>query len=345
MSVNDIPENMRHLAGEISEKDLRRLIEMEKAGKSIPAAAATFTPSPAQTASQDHVAWTEDIELKKLRPVKAEEDEDEATGLQLPSPEDLLVAGEVGVLSVGMVLENSFFQVRGWKRAFNRQPALLRGIELISVALMILMVIGFVAVREVKAYIKSHQGTFLEEALVAPYDLEAQIIPASNSAASSLIPNAIGKYTNNNQAISQTAPSSPTNQCLLAIGYPRDAIGAPNCVRNYGTTGTAYGRYVTKDFRTADFVVARFASTAQAEGTMYDLLHHAREYGRVGNFSIGATGSVSYFYSSVRGWFSFTWSHGPWIFSVSGPNLQYVEDLVTHYQVVETDPLRSSPGA
>jgi hypothetical protein len=300
---------------------------------------------PAQAASQDLIPLAENIELKKLRPVEADQEEEEDDGLRMPTAEDLMVAGEVGVLSVGMVLENSFFQLRGFKRAFNRQPALARGIELITLAALILSVIGFVAVREVKAYIKSHQGTFLAEALVAPYDLETQAVPAPNAAASSLLPSTIGKFRSSNQPISQNFPSSPTHQCLLAIGYPRDAIGAPNCVRNYGTTGTAYSRYATSNYKTADLVVARFASQIQAEGTMFDLLHHAREFGQVGNFSIGATGSVNYFYSSVRGWFSFTWSRGPWIFSVSGPNLQYVEDLITHYQVPQTDPLRTSPGA
>lgn len=368
-----IPEHMKHLVGEISEKDLLRLIEMEQKEapldwsaitqlqkgqaqpNSRPATGSVLRKPADRSASDteneqgfavDYIPRVEDIELKNLRALEETKKEEEADdNFRLPTPEDLVVASEVGVLSVGMVFENSFFQLRGMKRAFTRQPAIVRGLELIAVAAAILVLIGFVVLREVKAYVRSQSGPFLAEALVAPYDLEKREVPAQDVDASLLIPATIGKYQRNSQPITRGYPSSPTNQCLLGLGYEANTIDAPNCNRSYGSTGVAYGRYVTGDWKNADLVIARFSNTTQAEGTMFDLLHHARKFGQVGNFSIGVGGEVSYFYSAVQLWYSFTWSHGPWIFSVSGPSLKYVEEIIEKYNIPQTDPLRPSVGA
>lgn len=336
MSEQTLPDHLKRLNREISEKDLLRLAELERNGR----------PYPTVTAAADQVAdgtpWVDEIEIDRRRPTEAAEVAPE-DGSKLLSSENLVVAGTVGVFTVGMILESYYRQFCRLKRAYQRQSVLMRGLESVALALAILAVIGYGVAREAKAYIEARQGPFLQDALVAPYNLDER--PVSNATQSqALIPALIGSYLRTDQPITRSYPSSPTNQCLLGLEYDRDIIDPPTCVRRYGALNVAAGHYLN-EWKAVDLAVARFPNDLSAEATMFDLLHHARNFGQVGNYAIGTGSSVDYFYSSVRGWFSFTWSQGPWIFSVSGPKLSYIEAVIEHYVVPQSDPVNPGPGA
>jgi len=162
---------------------------------------------------------------------------------------------------------------------------------------------------------------------VPPHDLNLRPVPSTSAHAQTLMPATLGQFQRTNRPITTDSPSSPTNQCLVGLGYARDVIHPPYCARTYGPTSVAAAKYQS-GYQTVDLAIARFPDESQAGRTMEELLAHARAYGRVGNFVVGGIGEVDFFYSSVRGWVSLTWSHGPWVYSISAAKFDNLEAMV-----------------
>jgi len=358
-------DDLRRLADQISLKDLERIAKMEQAqrearqGKTPLSAEASGAdtsdladlrraamgsdgegllrldglqgltkPAGRRIAVVNQATWVQARELEKLRKltdVPAEEEEEEKR--RRITPRDVWKSIYAGVLGIALYPERAYRATKKAWHDFTQLPGVVRGVMLIAFALVLLTGATYTVGIVVKSYLRAHQGPFLEEALVPPHDLNLRPIPSAHVEAQSLLPATLGQYQRTTLPITTDSPSSPTNQCLLGLGYARDVVNPPYCRRTYGATSLAAAKY-RYGYLSADVAIARFPDDSQAGRTMEELLAHARAYGRVGNFVIGGLGEVDFFYSSVRGWVSLTWSHGPWVYSISTMKFDNLEDLV-----------------
>jgi hypothetical protein len=355
-------DDLKRLADQISLKDLERLAKMEQAQREAhqgekPASAGTADSTGtsdlgdlrrlaveaendeqlyleelrglAKKAARANIVvnqatWVQTRELEKLR--KLTEDEEEEPRRRI-TPKVVWNSFYATLLGIALYPERAYNGVKKARRDFAQLPGMVRGVMLIAFALVLLTGATYTVGTVVRANIRAHQGPFLEDALVPPHDLNLRPVPSASTDARALLSATLGQYQLTNRPITTDSPSSPTNQCLLGLGYARDVINPPYCKRTYGPTSVAAAKY-QYGYQTADLAIARFPDEPQASRTMEELLAHARAYGRVGNFVVGGVGEVDFFYSSVRGWVSLTWSHGPWVYSISATKFDNLEDLV-----------------
>lgn len=332
MVANLSEDRLDILADQISPADLKRLAEAEKSSPTIlraPAPTRTFEPAPPSTPAVSlDSKWTTDDDETGLRAMLLDDtaEEHDRTGRtvrwwDIPGLIQLLV------LSLAMMVERVYRRGSEAKARFDALPPLLRGAYLITLSIIIMLGAGYFVGTFAYDYIMSQRGPFLAEALVAPFELAERPVPVEGATAASALPSAIGDYVRTDRAITQLQPSSPTNHCLLGIGYSREETNPPLCRRSYGMLSIAAAQYRYQN-RFVDVAIAQFPSEEHAAVTMEELLAHARRWGQVGNFALGGVGGVDYFYSSVRGWMSFTWARGPWVFSISSNRVSTVEEVI-----------------
>jgi hypothetical protein len=358
IALNDL----KHLADQISLKDLERLARMEQAARQgeMPRSAEAAGSGEmsdlgdlrrlavgsegdeqlyldelrglAKRAARPNVVvnqatWVQTRELEKLQGLTGAPAKEEDGKRFRITPRDVWNSIYATLLAIALYPERAYTGVQKARRDFAQLPGMVRGVMLIAFALVLLTGAAYTAGVVVQARIRAQQGPFLEEALVPPHDLNLRTVPPASSDARALLPATLGQYQRTSLPITTDSPSSPTNQCLLGLGYARDVASPPYCKRTYGPTSVAAAKYQS-GYQTVDLAIARFPDESQAGRTMEELLAHARAYGRVGNFVVGGVGEVDFFYSSVRGWVSLTWSHGPWVYSVSATKFTNLEDVV-----------------
>lgn len=248
-------------------------------------------------------------------------------------PEAGGIRGGIGMVLSGLAINFEWLtdRVDRINTRFEQLPARRRGIILIVLSMIILAPVGYVFSRQVDETILAEPLPVLEQALTAPFEIDRRPLPVYSLGAESARPERFGAHSLLSSTVSERVPSSWVNHCLL--GIPLAEAGdqqQETCDRRYGATSTAFGRYVYNNMR-VDIAVAQFVDDTAASETLTDLLRFARRTGQVGNFAIEGAGAIDYFYSSVNRMVSFTWSRGPWVFSVSGRLFTDVERAVTEF--------------
>ncbi len=320
------------LASQISPADLKRLAEA-KQQDNMQAPVVEFpegAPRSDPAVSLD-AGWTTHDDQANLRQLLLADDlEDSVTAPRSVRWWDVFGLIQILALSLGMIGERTVRKSADAKARFNRLPSVVRGAYLVTLATIILAGVGYFVGSVAYDHVKAQQGPFLSDALAAPYDLAARPAPPASASVQYLLPASLGSYARTSRPITQLQPSSPTNQCLLGLGYSREETNPPLCHRSYGMVSTAAAKYQGGN-RFVDVAIGQSLSEEQAAQTMLELFYHARRYGQVGNFAVESVGEVDYFYSSVRGWVSFTWARGPWIFSISSNRVSTVEDVLSEF--------------
>ena len=248
-------------------------------------------------------------------------------------PEAGGIRGAIGVVVAGLGINFEWLTARVDRinNRFEKLPARRRGIILIVLSLLILTPVGIFFSQQVDDAIVVNSAPVLEEALYAPFGIDKRPLPVYSLGPDSARPERFGTHTLLSKVVSEDVPSSWLNHCLL--GIPLAEAGETQqdaCDRRFGTVDTAFGRYVYNNMR-VDIAVAQFVDDEAARSTMTDLLRFARKTGQVGNFVIEGVGAIDYFHSSINRMVSFTWSRGPWVFSVSGRLFTDVERAVTQF--------------
>ena len=340
MTADTLPEGLEHLAREISAADLRRLVEMgllevPARSESSPAQPSTPeetrpTPPPATRETPATTAWTDFGELQEIQFALHDEEAEEEAPKRRFRLRDALDYLTIGGLSLALILERTVTYLRKAKSDFDRLPLAVRGAFYLALALLLLALVGVILGMQLPSLLNDHSGPVLVEALAAPYDLEERDAPPSSAEAWQLVPDVLGEFERSTEIMTASNPSSPTNQCLLGLGYDTKIVNPPACARSYGVVGTGMARYLDGRIK-VDLAVARFSNEAKAGITMFELLRHVRQYGQAGDFAIGGVREVDYFYSAVRGWVSFTWRRGPWIFSLSSTRYASLETAIAAY--------------
>jgi hypothetical protein len=75
--------------------------------------------------------------------------------------------------------------------------------------------------------------------------------------------------------------------------------------------------YTAANGMTVTVVAAQFTNTDEAGAAFEQLFAYSRLIGRIGNYAMIDSRAVDYYYSSTRNMFSFTWTNGAWIYTVS----------------------------
>lgn len=75
-------------------------------------------------------------------------------------------------------------------------------------------------------------------------------------------------------------------------------------------------------------VVVQYIDEATASAVMNDMLDYSRTIGHLGNFNLNASADVTYYYSSTRNNFSFTWVMRDMVFTVSASNWLIMDEFI-----------------
>lgn len=242
---------------------------------------------------------------------------------------DLVILFQILFLLTAIVFEGWYRYLRSAKRTFNRQPIMVRAGILVGVASLILAGVGMIFAMEIQEYRAAHSGPFLAAALEDDYGIsERDSLPDTNNPYD-LMPIQLDRFRTSDTILSASTPTSLVNGCLLGIEPPRDYAW---CQRTVGQTSSASARYYDIKRGFVDLAIARFPGVQYADQTMTEMLKYARQTGQVGNFAVEGIAETDYFYSYNRGWVTFTWARGPWVFSIAATSYDDLERAVEAFQ-------------
>lgn len=334
------PEELERLSREISRADLQKLAERGLLGATAPSDTQAKTPRPEPQSAGNNGALLHDRPIETVRTAfgevqqlrleldldeEAEEEEAPKRRFRL---RDIPTYITIGGLSLALIAERTYLYLRQAKRDFDRLPVFVRVVYYLAATAVVLLLVGFILGTQVTDLLGGgYNPPTLQESAAAPYGVSARLLPPSDAEPAQLLPETLGEFPRSTETISVNNTSSPTNHCLLGLGYASDVVNPPTCTRSYGMVGTASARYYNGRMK-VDVAIARFSNEQKAHGTMVELLIHARRYGRVGDFAVSGLTPSDYFFSNVRGWISFTWSHGPWVFSISTVKMDTLEEAI-----------------
>jgi hypothetical protein len=351
---NDTNRNdLSHLADQIHPDDLKRLAQAQKTLEQQPQPLPFHQPNaqirrvPDDTRSTEddvrqvlnHDYWDEDVEKllakrkheREVRRMKAHGRLLAQKRKQLIDTGYVVMGFQIVLLLLNTLVARIIYDLTRWKRAFDRQPARARGLELISVATLILLLVGFVFAGQVKAHVDAQRGPFLEDALDSPFELDTRPAPFIDEYGQITLPASFEGYKLVNSD-PEGVSISQINRCLvgLRVDYTSDANAY--CPRTYGALSVAYGRYMDRSNSPVDIVVSNFMEENHADQTFLELLRYSRSISQVGNFSLLDDDVTNYFYavsvSEFHRWVTFAWQRGSVIYMVSAQDSGRVESTV-----------------
>lgn len=166
-------------------------------------------------------------------------------------------------------------------------------------------------------HIDNTRGPFLEEALVAPYQIAARALPSADRALLATV----GGYRYHQDSAETPVTYHRSGQCLLQIDSDKAAI----CGLDASVKARVSGGYLRDDGAAVSVVAAQLSSSAEVSAAMPELVTFSDQNGSIGNFSVGG-GNVDYFYSREGDRYAFTWSRADWIYTASSTSFAALED-------------------
>lgn len=226
-----------------------------------------------------------------------------------------------------------------WQKMSHRGRILMLIMAALAVLLWSVGVIGAL----IGNYVRDTSGPLLIEALRSPYGLEGRLYPALEAPA---LPQTAGAWLLSAPPVLVTPPpavkegeppipvpgvslESALNTCLVqtALGVTPEAPCA-----GVASAYALIGDYQTQAGDRLNMVMSQFASPEDARLAMRQLFERARTDadGRTGSYVLGVT-EVDYFTSSGRRMYSFSWGHGLWVYTVTTPSFDAMEDFVRSF--------------
>lgn len=190
----------------------------------------------------------------------------------------------------------------------------------VSAALIItgFVILGFVVLYVVQSAVQWAARPTFEQRLAAPYQLDARPIAELDTTVGSLLQGSYGEFV-----IAGSEVNSLVGRCL-------QSASETGCTLTYAPLYVETAQY-TNTSGSVSLIAAQYAAGIEASEVNYDLYRFARSSGRIGNFAFLPDLPVNYFYSSTREGYTFTWSHGQWIYSVSSANLETLSQFVSTF--------------
>lgn len=187
---------------------------------------------------------------------------------------------------------------------------------MVSILVLLIVVYAGISLFTGEEPVEEPATITIAEALRAPYDLNEKSTLDPEAALGDVIPQNFGDFTRVVNVEADATFGRLTN-CLVDNGFFE-------CGLDYTPQYSNASFYEDSRGNRIEVVAANYWNEESTSDTMYDAVGVARTFSRVGNFVVGV-GEIEYFYSTTRNWFSFTWGHGAWIFSVSASNADVLE--------------------
>ncbi len=168
-----------------------------------------------------------------------------------------------------------------------------------------------------------------QQLFAAPFEIDQRQMPSDGSDPNIYLPQTIGEsyaFVSNTVPVDEgTQKVSPT-----AVGsLHRCMVDFDNsCTLQYAPQYYTLGRYSDANQEVVQVFVGNYWTPETAQVTVTELITRSRTFGYVGNFVSGGLGTVDYFYSTSNGWYSFTWTRGAWVISISAKSREAVETAV-----------------
>ena len=184
----------------------------------------------------------------------------------------------------------------------------ITGILTVILVLLLIVYVGVMFLVD-KDTVAQAETITVDQALRAPFDLDNRVLLAEDMPIDDVLPDSFGDFQQLTETEGETLSFGRLTSCLVDNG-------TFECNITYRPQYQATTRYSDNNGNTIEVVVANYWNERITTEAMVDAVHSAGEFSRVGDFVV-AVGEIDYFYSTTSDWFSFTWAHGAWMFSVS----------------------------
>jgi hypothetical protein len=207
--------------------------------------------------------------------------------------------------------------VKSLKRVHPRVWA-ISGI-MVSILVLLLVVYATISVIVGDEPVAEAETITVAQALSAPFNLNDRAVVDSQATLSAVVVPSFGDFTRVLE-LDESASYGRLTSCLVNDG-------GFTCDLEYTPQYSNASFYTDSKGNTIEVVVANYWNDLLTSETMVDAVNQARAFSRVGNFVVGA-GELDYFYNTTRLWFSFTWGHGSWVYSISASNPDVLQAAV-----------------
>ncbi|MBN1286246.1 MAG: hypothetical protein JXB47_12680 [Anaerolineae bacterium] len=238
-------------------------------------------------------------------------------GGKRPTESTMLVVGEpqasnweIAWLVMLMLIAYPVYYVARASRVVGKEVAYTEKKKLAFLVLMAgaVFVLVFTVSVLVGGLVRSLNATDYMSAIAAPYNLDSRLV-ASPGSTYGLLPMNVGDFVRD---VSTDAQS----KVLAKLGV--------------ASNGSIASTYTLATGEAASVSAEEMVSENEALFVMRKLREYASKKGSVGNFAIGL-GDVSYIYYRVGTVNSLSWTHGPWLYTVSGTSMAIVNQFVQDF--------------
>lgn len=137
------------------------------------------------------------------------------------------------------------------------------------------------------------------------------------------------------EAVVEEAPKAPAldqriSLCMLLAGNLAAGLEA-DCPTFMYATYVETAPYMGPEDQQVRVTVANFADEYSARMMLQLMQDYSRTFSLMGNFARLEEAPVHYFFSTVGGTATLNWAHGTWLFSVTGPNFNSVDQFLSKF--------------
>ncbi len=119
----------------------------------------------------------------------------------------------------------------------------------------------------------------------------------------------------------------PATDCLISK-YSVGDDEADRCGLTYDVNFIEVADYNDIDGSSIRLITAEMGSPQQARDTLGEIQRYARQIGSMGNFAVGSTRPVGYFFANADGWNLFSWSNGNWVYLFASNSRDVIDSIM-----------------
>jgi len=208
------------------------------------------------------------------------------------------------------------FEVEEVERQFRRFDRRSQWIVISIVAGLVLLWAAVGLMRAGADYLAWANRPSIQERIVAPFGLEERAIPAVDTQVNKVLPAEVGSFT----FLEESEITTLLANCLMGT-----------CKSTYPPLYLEWVSYQRDGESPLSVVIAEFEFEEDADAMFRGMYNYSRAVGRMGNYALVGSLKVNYFYSSTRNVFSFTWTNGPWVYTVSGDQIDALNEFLVAF--------------
>ena len=119
----------------------------------------------------------------------------------------------------------------------------------------------------------------------------------------------------------------PATDCLVSK-YSVTGDETDRCRLTHDVNFIEAADYNDVDGNSIRVITAEMGSSRQARETLAEIQRYARRVGGMGNYAVGSTRPVGYFYANANGWNLFGWSNGNWVYMFASNSTETIDGIM-----------------